>query len=301
MDVVADTGGAQPLTVAAALATAAAQLRQAGIDSERLEAEVLLARALATSRTGVFARLADPLPGGARDRFAAFLARRARREPLAHIVGGREFWSLWFAVSRDTLIPRPETERLVELALADTRDVAAPRVLDIGTGTGCIAIAFARERPDAMVTAVDISTAALQLARANAERLGVGGRIAFAGLDIATAPLPRAFDLVLSNPPYVRRDDLSRLPPEVSEWEPRVALDGGPSGVDVIEVILRRGREWLRPQGRLLIEIGCDQAAAVLDLARRQGFGTAAVDTDYAGRQRVLRAQCGDPRPPAEA
>jgi len=278
-------------SVAYALEAATARLRKAGVESDRLDAELLLATALRVSRSGLLARLPDPIPPAAICELEALVGRRIRREPLAYILGGREFWSLWFEVNAAALIPRPETERLVELALVRLREVPAPRVLDVGTGTGCIAIALARECPEATVAAVDVSETALQVARANALRHDVASRIGFVGGDIRTLQIAGSFDAIVSNPPYVRRDVLQSLAPEVNKWEPRLALDGGEDGLDVIRALLRRAPGLLRDGGWLLAEIGSDQADMVAALAERNDLTEVSVQSDYAGLPRVLCAR----------
>jgi len=277
-------------TIAAALSSAEVELARAGIDTARLDAEVLLAAALGTGRSGLFARLRDPLDDAVGRGFESLLARRRAREPVAHILGGREFWSLWFEVAPATLVPRPETEILVESALEMLAAVARPTILDAGTGSGCIAVALACERRDARVTAIDISEAALAVAGRNAERHGVAERIEFVRADLAGFAPGAGFDLLVSNPPYIPRGDIERLEPEVSRWEPRGALDGGEDGLRLIAALLQRAPALLNPGGGLAVEIGAGQADAALALARAAGFAAARVRPDYAGIARVLLA-----------
>ena len=263
-------------TVATTLAAAADTLAAAGIDTARLDAEVLLACAMDLPRAGLLARLRDPIDSPSAGRFAELLRRRRRREPVAHLVGGREFWSLWFEVTRDTLVPRPETEVLVEICLARAAAIARPRILDAGTGSGCIA--------------VDVSDAALAVARRNAERHGVAQRIGFERADIRDFN-DTGFDLLVANPPYARRGEIDGLEPEVSRWEPRAALDGGEDGLDLVRQILERSAQLIVPGGAALVEIGCDQSESALELAARAGFAAYSIRADYAGLPRVLVAE----------
>ena len=282
------------MTAAALLRAASEQLAAAGIDTARLDAEVLLGHALGQSRAGLYARLTDEVGDEAAARFAALLDRRARREPVAYLTGEQEFWSLPFIVSPDVLIPRPETELIVSHAIrwrAALPRGQAPRerrLLDIGTGSGCLAVVLAREIADAMVTAADISPAALAVARRNAERHGVAERIAFLASDVyAGLPADASFDVIASNPPYLAPGD--QRSPELA-FEPRAALDAGADGLDVIRRLLAGASARLRPEGQLLVEIGAGQANAVLALADAAGL-TGAVEPDLAGIPRLLVAR----------
>jgi release factor glutamine methyltransferase len=231
-----------------------------------------------------------------REKFQRLLDRRAAREPLAYITGKKEFWSLDFIVSPAVLIPRPETELLVELALAWAREHRGAEriaILEVGTGSGAIAVSLAVHLPEAEVWALDISQPALRVAEANAARHGVAGRVRFRQGDLfgALDKTAMRFDLVLANPPYIRRAELAGLAPEVRQWEPLEALDGGSGGVDFYSRIIGAAPAVLAPQGRVLLEIGSEQAEAVVDLfARTRYFLPAAIHRDYAGRDRVVSA-----------
>ena len=275
-------------TVGNALSTAAEALAGAGIDTARLDAEVLLANAMDVSRAALLARLRDPFEPPARARFEPLLERRRQREPLAYIVGGCEFWSLWFEVTPQTLVPRPETEVLVENVLEGIAIVAAPRILDVGTGSGCIAVALAHERRDARVTAVDVSNGALAVARRNAELHGVSDRVDFRAADARRLSRSSRYDVIVANPPYIRRDAIEALQPEVSRWEPRDALDGGEDGLDLVRAVLAIAGELLQPGGLIALEIGSGQGDEAIALARQAGFADACVRADYAGLPRVL-------------
>lgn len=254
-------------------------------DSPRLEAEVLLAHVLGVDRAALLARPEAALAAEERRRFEALVARRAQGEPVAYLTGRREFWSMDFEVSRDVLIPRPETERLVEAALERISVRAPARVADLGTGCGAIALALARERPRATIVATDLSRRALEVARRNLRRNGIGN-VRLLACDWFDAIDAAAFDLIVSNPPYVadsdphlRRGDLPR--------EPRLALAGGPDGLDAIRVIVAGASRRLADDGALMLEHGFDQGAAVRRLLESAGFRQCFTLKDYAGHDRV--------------
>lgn len=277
------------LTIAAAIRDGAARLAAAGIEEPRREARLLLAHLLGGTLADLLRDAGAPVPDPAA--YQALLDRRARHEPLAYLTGHREFWSLDFAVSPATLIPRPDSETLVEAALAAC---AAPsRVLDLGTGTGCLLLAVLHERPSAFGVGVDISPAAAALAACNARRLGLAGRSAFLVADW-TAPLAGRFDLVLANPPYIETATIPGLMPEVAAWEPARALDGGADGLDAYRRILADLPERLAPGGVAVLELGMTQAESVAALARTHGLA-AGFRTDLAGIRRtlVLRSTSG--------
>ena len=265
-----------------AVAAAAAALAGTS-DSPRLDAELLLAHALPAPRSAVIAFPERPVGAEAARRFAALVARRAAGEPLAYLVGRKEFRSLVLEVGPAVLVPRPETEHLVDAALERLDGTASPAVLDLGTGSGAIALAVKSERPDAEVVAVDASRDALAVARANGARLGLDVEWLhsdwFAGLG------DRAFDAILCNPPYVESAD-PRL--GALAHEPRSALDGGPDGLDAIRAVLREAPARLRPRGALIVEHGSDQQARVIALAVAAGLHPAEAGRDLAGRDRYV-------------
>lgn len=278
--------------VAAALACGRARLAAAGIVTADLEARVLLEHASGLDRTALVARGGEPVDPRAGERYERLLAGRTRRAPLAYLTGEREFWSLRLAVDPRVLVPRPETETLVEAALA--RLGPAPRVADVGTGSGAVAIALAVELPAAALWAVDRSPAALELARANAAAHGVGARIEFLEGDLAAplAQLAGTLDAVVSNPPYVPSAEIERLEPEVRDHEPRLALDGGEDGLAVIARLIAQAPRPLRPGGWLLLEVGAGQAGAVAELLRDAGaWDPAQTVRDLAGIERVVAAR----------
>jgi release factor glutamine methyltransferase len=259
-------------------------LRSAGIERPRLEARLLLAHALGVTPEALVREPEAILDARVYERL---VQRRAAREPLAHVLGEREFWSLRFAVSSATLIPRPETETLVEAALEAHPDRSRVRtVLDLGTGTGCLLLATLSEFGGAFGVGVDLAPAALALASRNAQTLGLADRAAFLCADWA-APLAGPFDLILSNPPYVATSAIEGLAPEVASFEPRRALDGGMDGLDAYRRIIPTLPRLLKPRGVAVLELGIGQAEQVSDLARRAGLATS-VRPDLAGIPRAL-------------
>lgn len=284
-------------TVHALLTRAETRFRSVGIATARLDAEALLAHVLTLDRAQLFARMSAPVSAEAREAFLQLVHRRARREPLAYLTGVREFWSLEFRVTPAVLIPRPETEMLLETALrllAQAKMLASPlRLLDIGTGSGCLAITLAKELPTAEVWAVDISLAALEVAQDNARRLGVAERIRFLHSDLCAAlsQTERSFDLLVTNPPYIAQGELATLQPEVRDWEPHMALAGGADGLDFYRRLVAESPSHLHSGGWLLMELGTGQAAAMLDLFRSsQSFINPYCLRDYAGHERVVVA-----------
>lgn len=276
------------MDVRTALGTATARLAAAGVPEPRADAEVLLARALGTDRAGLVVHGRDPLPADASSAFEALLVRRSGREPVSYLTGEREFWSLPVRVDRRVLIPRPETELLVETAMALAP--RARRVLDAGTGSGALAAALARELPGAAVWASDRDGGALEVARDNLARLAPA--VGLVRSDWLTAFRARAFDLVVANPPYVRAAELAGLAPEVREHEPRCALLGGDDGLDALRALVGEAARVVEPGGWLLVEVGRGQAASVLrEFAVREVFCRTVVRSDAAGIERVVGGQ----------
>ena len=278
------------------------RLLGAGIDSARLDAELLLGCALGMSREELIVAARRKLSVAESDRYEDLLRRRLNREPLAYITGQQEFWSLGFLVSGDVLVPRPETETLVERALkhlATINNREAPRILELGTGSGAIAVALASELPQAEIVATEIAPAALQIARRNASRNGVSNAIRFLQGDLFTAldqELEKEFDLIVSNPPYIPRGEIVHLEAEVSRWEPRAALDGGVDGLDFYRRIIEEAPGYLRQGGAVAVEIGAAIGSLVLALFRNNpAYGDTRVYQDYSGRDRVViaRTLCG--------
>jgi release factor glutamine methyltransferase len=266
-------------------------LESIGSDEAPLESELLLMHAMRVDRVHLFQRLNYPLPPRTEQRFRRCLDRRADHEPTAYIIGIREFFGLEFEVTRAALIPRPETEVLVQIAaewLRRNRPGAPVTVADVGVGCGTIAVALATELPNARLIAIDTSKRALALARRNAERHSVADHIQFAHGSIL-APLTRKVDVIASNLPYVRTSDWLDLPPEIHDYEPRSALDGGPDGFRLIRRLLQQAPDRLTPGGALFAEIGDDEGADATSAAKRS-FPDARIEVrpDLAGLDRVL-------------
>ncbi len=270
------------------LREASGVLAAAGIDTARLDAEILLAHACGVSRAQLVSG-AIRIDADAAEEFHRMIALRASREPLAYIIGRKEFFSLDFEVTPVVLIPRPETETLVDVALRFLEMRSCARILDIGTGSGAIAVALAMNAPDAKIIATDISEEALEVARRNAIRHRCEDRIEFIAADLFPDSDSR-FDLIVSNPPYVAEADLDTLQPEIRLHEPRVALVFGKDGLDMYRSIATGCRSRLNPDGAVMVEIGAVQAFSVEALFRRAGFSNIDAVRDLAGIERVIRA-----------
>ncbi len=264
-----------------ALSAATDALRAAGVDSPRLDAEVLLAEATGAPRAAILASPETPIDPVATRAYAEFVRRRLRREPVAYITGHKGFRRIELAVDRRVLVPRPESELLVELAL----ELEPRTVLDAGTGSGAIALAVADELPEAEVVGTDIYPEALDLARDNALRLGMGDRVRFAQGSLASGP----FDLVLANLPYVTEAEWRDLEPELRDWEPRGALTPGPTGLEAIDSLLGELSVSVATSAQAIgLEVGEGQARTVSDLVRRAGFQRIEVRRDLSGIERVV-------------
>jgi len=262
-----------------------AERKLAASGSARLDAELLLARVIGASRAHLYAYPERPLPVRAIIRYRRVIDERARGVPLAYLAGSHGFWSFEITVNPNTLIPRPETEHLVETALALIHTHGLRTVADLGTGSGAVALALKREVPALEVFATDISPQALVVARRNANALGLSGIQLLRG-DWCRALPERRFDLIVSNPPYVASDD-PRLRTDQIRFEPLIALDGGRDGLEAIQSIIAGARERLRPGGWLAIEHGADQRKPIETLFGAHGFRSVACVRDYAGHERV--------------
>jgi len=291
-------------TVRALLRHGIAQLRGAHVPSETLAAELLLLHVVKRDRTWLYTHPEAELAETEALAFQSLLNRRASGVPTQHLTGKQEFWGLEFEVNSDVLIPRPETEHVVEvaldrLALREVRggrpqksDGAGWTIADVGTGSGCIAVALARELPKARFYAIDLSPAALTVARRNATRHEVADRISFAVsnlLDALSSPL--AFDLIVSNPPYIGRREEPSLPPEVCRHEPELALYGGEEGYELYASLVSQAAKCLKPGGILVLELGHDSLPAVRPLFDAPQWTSVAVTNDLAGIPRVLAAE----------
>jgi len=277
-----------------ALRLAIPRLRAAGVEDAALDARLLLAHAMGLPQDRLTLHLPDALSVPQENAYEAALAARLRRQPVAQILGQRQFWGLNFRVTQDTLDPRPDTEALVAAALK------APfhNMLDLGTGTGCVLLSCLAGRAGAEGLGVDISDAALAVARDNALRLGLQARAMFRASDWFSAVQGR-YDLITSNPPYIAADEMAGLAPEVRDWEPHLALTPGGDGLDAYRIIARGAPSHLVEGGRLLVEIGPTQGAAVAELFAAEGFQDMTVLPDMDGRDRVVSAVKFGARSPA--
>lgn len=283
-------------TIGRLLEWTAKYLTDRGSDSPRLDAELLLATALGCPRIQLYTDF-DRVPAEEqRGKFRELVRRRAEGTPVAYLLGHREFYSLDFRVTPDVLIPRPETEYLVIAAVDALKQRASaepPRLADVGTGSGIIAICVAKQVPTAEITALDVSPAALEVARANAERHDVTGRITFIESDLFTnAPAGQQYDVIASNPPYITTSEMAELPIEVGQHEPHLALAAGVDGLDVIRPLIAAAAERLLPAGHLLMEVSpMIEPAVVEHLTSRGNWEVLSTIKDQAGHRRVVRAR----------
>lgn len=274
--------------IAQALTAATATLAAAGIESARAEARLLLAHASSLTPAQLFSRSDSRLDDLVRAELEALLARRTVGEPLAYLTGSREFWSLPFRVTPQTLIPRPDTETVVELALEEFASRPPPAsVLDMGTGTGCLVLSLLTEFPDANGIGLDASPGAISVARSNAAALGLDERCRMVEGSWSDGPLG-SFDLIVSNPPYIPGGDIATLARDVREHEPVSALDGGVDGLDAYRALLPVAAESLKPNGVIVLELGIGQADAVCDIAGRANLRIGKRRRDLAGIDRAL-------------
>jgi len=275
-------------------------LQNKGIPSPRLDAELLLAHTLRLSRVQLYTQFDRPLTEVELQQYKTFFKRRSEREPLAYILGKKEFYSLEFEVSPAVLIPRPETELLVEKTMELLKNAPAPsfdkggiqggfKIMDLGTGSGCIPISLAKHLPQAQLTAIDFSEAALNIAKSNAKKHGVEEQINFLHQDIFNLELNPGskFDAILSNPPYIPEADFLKLEPELT-FEPSQALIGGKTGLDFYEHLFPWAKDHLHPSGFALFEIGFNQAEEVEKIATNTGFQKVNILRDYAGHPRMI-------------
>jgi len=287
----------QTWTIGTLVRWATDDFRTRGIESPRLDAELIVGHALSLSRTQVIMHLDRPLEETELAALRALVKRRRAREPMAYLKGEREFYGRMFAVDKRVLVPRPDTEVLIDVALRRTADRALScRTLDLCTGSGCVALTLAKERPTAHVFATDISEEALAVASDNRARLGAY-RVAFATGDLFGAvPAEKTFDLIVSNPPYIPSADIEGLMPDVRDFEPRLALDGGDDGLDLIRRIVAESPKYLANDGILALELGAGEAPDVRELFLAQGFQDVEVAKDIARIERVVSGRRPAPR-----
>jgi release factor glutamine methyltransferase len=296
------------MDIRTALRTGIARLREADVPSYALAAELLLLHQLHRDRAWLYAHPEELIPADDLDAYLSLITRRANGEPTQHLTGKQEFWSLDFEVSRDVLIPRPETEHVVEVALdrLALRELRCGRpqkttgngflIADIGTGSGCLAVALAKELPEARIYATDISQSALAMARKNALRHSAASHMEFFEADLSQTLLPdvapvAAFDLVVSNPPYIPRRDAATLAREVREYEPALALYGGEEGYELYGSLIALAARYLKPGGILVAELGHDSLPALRPLLESSDWTSVGVTNDLAGIPRVIAAE----------
>jgi len=265
-------------------------LASKGCKTPRLDAEILLAHVLGMDRLHLYLNLERPLEKDEVDAYRQLIGRRGKRVPVAYLTGKKEFYGREFEVNESVLIPRPETEILIDQAVSVLKTMPSPRILDMCTGSGVIAITLAHLVPQAHVLAVDISSEALAIAKRNADRLGVGDQLSFLQSDMFTSLPQQQFDLVCANPPYIPSDDWENLDQEV-KLEPKIALDGGQDGLDYYRIIIAKAPLYLTVGGTLIMEIGWNQGQAVTALAQARGFVNCRIVPDYAGKDRVVVMQ----------
>ena len=277
-------------TVRNRLDDASARLSRAGVETPRVDAEWLLAGALGVTRGRLVAVVEQAMNDEIAERYRVWIERRAAREPLQHILGTQAFRDLLLRVGPDVLVPRPETETLASWALELLPAIGTrPLVLDVGTGSGCIACAVASERPDVRVVALDASPAALALARENVDALGLTDRVTVAVSDLFSGLAPLRADLIVSNPPYGPSGVFDTLAPEITEHEPRLAIDGGPDGLGVIRRLIAEAPSWLQPGAPLVLEtFGDEQIRRVIVLMEEAGFTNISTRADLAGVTRFV-------------
>jgi release factor glutamine methyltransferase len=280
------------LTIAAALRGATDTLRAANVADPQLISQSLLAEALGRDRTYLIVNFQEALPAETVTRFEELIARRIAGEPLQYIIGRQEFFGLEFEVTPAVLIPRPETELIVEEALHLAADIARPLIIDVGTGSGCLAVALARELPQAKVVAIDISPAAIRVASRNAMKHGLMSRIVFVVADLlsAVAAAPLA-DLIVSNPPYIGIEELPALQSEVRDWEPHTALTDGADGLSVYPRLFAEASARLKPGGYLLCEMGYQQAESIAALVDEEKWRAPRLLADLQGIHRTIVMQ----------
>ncbi|MDQ3472905.1 MAG: peptide chain release factor N(5)-glutamine methyltransferase [Acidobacteriota bacterium] len=281
------------ISIADAIREGAQLFHDAGLAEARREAGGLLQHVIGRDRTFVLAHPEQQLSPAQLQTFRELLKRRAAGEPLQYLTAQQSFFGLDFEVAPGVLIPRPETELLVELALEIIQGTLAPRICDVGTGSGCIAITLLHERTDAHAVAIDISPSAIEIAKRNALRHQVGSRLTFVHTNCfsSLSPSEVSFDLIVSNPPYLTENEFAGLQREVRDHEPRAALAGGPDGLDVVRRLLIESDAFLKPGGHLLIEIGFNQASTVQSLLEKQKWLAKGIRADLQGIPRVVVLQ----------
>lgn len=263
-----------------------------GCQSPRLDAEILLAHTLKCQRIDLYLNPDKPVQATERELFREYVKRRAAREPVAYIIGSKEFWSLEFLVDENVLIPRPETEELLGVVIERLSDIPNPLILDLGTGSGCISVVLARELSSAMIIAVDTSPKAINIARRNAENHSVSDRITFVHshwFDAMSGTITEnSLTAIVSNPPYISRDQYETLQPEIVSYEPEIALVGGDDGLDAYRSIVGQSHRWLTRNGWVFFEIGDEQNSKVENILAEHHFKSIESMKDASGRYRIV-------------
>ena len=284
------------MTIAEAIQKAASRLSALNVPNARLDAEVLFCHAVGRDRAWLLVHMQDMFDDQNLRIFEQSIDRRSAREPLQYISGVQEFWGLPFAVTPAVLIPRPETEFVVEAALKAVSGIPAPVIIDLGTGSGCIAVSLASGLQQAQIFAVDRSEKALEIARQNAQRNGVADRVRFLEGDLfgpfEELDLRGRVDAIVANPPYIRDEELPTLQPEVRDFEPEMALIAGPEGTEVARLIIQQAPDYLHSGGSLIMEMGLGQTEALRKIAKETGkYGSLEIVMDLAGIERVIVAK----------
>ncbi|HEX7666381.1 MAG TPA: peptide chain release factor N(5)-glutamine methyltransferase [Polyangiaceae bacterium] len=290
----AATTDREPWTIESLLKWATDDFRSKGIDSPRLDAEVLLGWALGKTRIELIMESKRELEPTELAKFRDAVKRRRMREPVAYVRGHREFFGRTFKVDKRVLVPRPDTEALVEVALERTSHLSmCMRALDLCTGSGCVAVTLGRERPTTSVVATDLSEAAVQVAQENALRLGAYNVAFFVGDLFAAVPKGMRFDVITANPPYIPSAEIPKLEADIREFEPKMALDGGDDGLDIARRIAEAASNFLEPGGILAMEIGYDEAEATREILAKNGFTAIETKRDYGKIERVVSGRKG--------
>lgn len=262
-----------------------------GIEWPHLEAEILLSHTLAVPRIQLYVQFERILKDDELAKYKALILRRSKHEPIAYITGHQPFMSLDFEVNPSVLIPRPETEKLVEIGIETGKLIEKPEIADIGVGSGSIAVSLAKYLPKAKIVGVDSSKEALEVAKRNAEKVGVADRCEFIHGDLFEPIKGRAFDIIVSNPPYIKSADIPTLQPEIKDFEPREALDGGEDGLKFFREIADKAKNHLKENGKLLLEIGFGQGDQIKALLLKAGFTEITITKDTSGIERVIKAK----------
>jgi release factor glutamine methyltransferase len=280
------------LTVLESLRLSTEYLEKKGVDSPRLNAELLLADILGLKRLELYLQFERPLSESEKNKYREYLARRGNREPLQYILGYAEFMGEKFKVTRDVLIPRPETELLVE-KIANENALFNGVILDVGTGSGNIAIMLAKYLPEARICATDISSSALEVAKENESQILGKNEIRFFVSDLFSSDFVEkceSVDILVSNPPYISAEEFEKLQPEVKDYEPQNALTDGRNGLSFYEALANKGKELLAQGGKIYFELGADEAEKVAEILKRNGFEEIEITKDYAGTERIIKA-----------